>query len=93
MIAYIHTKADDLYRPQIVCDTCLKPITGAGNAYWLVYANGEIHPQIWHTHKLECARLDSVLEHDYGADCLFEELDVWLEQLRNNFTRSLEGIE
>lgn len=76
-----------VYYPLIICDACLKPISdGHGNAYWLVRENGEIHPQIWHTHKLHCAELDRTLEKRHGGMVLFEELSTWLGQLQHNLT-------
>jgi len=85
MISYVYDPNGGLYRPVIVCDACAHPITESGNAYWVVHPNGEIHPQVWHTHKYECARLDQAIVKTYGGAVLSEELAVWLVQLRNNF--------
>ncbi len=92
MISYQHDPTVDpehggLYLPIVVCDACSRPIVGSGNAYWLVRVeDGEVHPQVWHTHKHPCSKLDDELERQHpGHASMWEELDRWLDQLRHNF--------
>lgn len=77
------------YYPLIVCDACAQPITEHGNTYWLVHEDGEVHPQVWHTHKCyPCAQLDEAIRDTFGRPgslVMSEELDRWLDQLRHNF--------
>ena len=77
------------YRPHIVCDACGDRIFGPGNTYWLVLDSGDIHPQIWHTHKHPCSELDRIIQHEHGGLVLWEELDVWLTQLAHNLHHPL----
>lgn len=89
MIRYeCHAEVDigDVYVPCLVCDACSKLIRhGTGNVYWLVRPDGEVHPDIWHTHKWPCSELDRVIEQSHGPGLvMFEELDVWLRQLEYN---------
>lgn len=93
MIRYVYDPQarDDLfggegaYAPRVICDACLEPITDYGNAYWLVRPDGEIHPQVWHTHKWPCSELDRGITERHGGTVMFEELDRWLRQVRHNF--------
>jgi hypothetical protein len=77
---------DDLFMPRFWCDACGRPIEGQGNVYWLVDLDtGEIYPQIWHTHKHPCARIDRDIEELTGGFVMSEELDVHISQLTYNF--------
>lgn len=89
MIAYtVHTceELGGIYAPVITCDACGDTITQSGNTYWAVLPDGAVLPQVWHTHKWPCSRLDDELESRFGGVVMSEELDVWLDQLRHNFT-------
>ncbi len=87
-LAYVHlpepADVGGTYCPVVVCDACHERITGSGNVYWLVLPSGDLHPDVWHTHKWPCSDLDRALEADHGGLVMSDELDVWLGQLRRN---------
>src|SRR5688572_11328293 len=74
-----------VFAPVVVCDACGKNITRSGNAYWVELPDGSVLPQVWHTHKFPCSRLDDALTSQFGGLVMSEELDVWLKQLSANF--------
>lgn len=83
------------YYPVIVCDGCLRRITGPGNTFWAVRDDGEVMPQVWHTHK-QCAGFDRVIatHHRHRVLVMSENLATWLDQVRGNTappTRSSSG--
>lgn len=75
----------DLHCPTILCDACGKQITGMGNVYWIAREGEATYRSLWFTHKSPCSGLDRAIEQKTGELVLFEELDVWLDQLKNNF--------
>jgi hypothetical protein len=89
MIRYEFDAGLSVYRPRIICDSCAEPIVGSGNAYWLVRPDGEVHSNVWHTHKYPCSRLDRTIAQTDGPGLVMSaELDVWLRQLQHNVTEA-----
>lgn len=96
MITYIHDpdvapELGGVYYPVVVCDACGRAIREHGNTYWLVLDNGDIHPQVWHTHKWPCSELDRAIRSEHGGGLVMsEELGRWLRQLTQNFRQPAE---
>jgi hypothetical protein len=72
----------DLHCPVVLCDACGLQVTKQGNVYWVPGDD-----RLWHTHKHPCSELDQAIEAQTNKHVLFEELDVWLNQLHVNFDR------
>jgi hypothetical protein len=75
----------DLSCPVTLCDACGKPID-AEHPGLLSYTPDDRHH--WHVHKGAC---DRAVEKAAGVDLLTRELDVWLNQLVNNYKSPLIG--
>jgi hypothetical protein len=88
MITYIERNGppEAMSCPAILCDQCLKPITGHGNVMWLPDYDGDTYQvlALAHTHK-ECTAAFERTHHPDRAWCS-EELDQWLAQIAHNFT-------
>jgi hypothetical protein len=83
--------------PAVICDTCRKQVVGEGNVVWCIRAGGkgDLRQQspLFASHKGGCDRvLDRWLQAQYPLDDnwinLWEEIDVFLEQLGHNVGRS-----